>query len=88
VYSLASAFDEILAARKEVVIANGHAEGLRLRDDLVTYGLASGDVLVAVDGQRLTAVEQLAPSLQKAKARTRLLIARLRRFGTIELVEH
>ena len=87
VYSLASALDEILAARKEVVIANGRASGVRLRDDLATYGLQSGDLLVAIDGKRVTAVEQVAPYLQSARARTSLMVGRLQRIGLIELVE-
>ena len=88
VYSIASAVDELLAARKEVVIANGRVEGVRLRDDLATFGLAGGDTLIAIDGQHVTAVEQVAPYLQKRGARLQLLVARLQRFGTIELVEH
>jgi hypothetical protein len=88
VYSLASALDEILAARKEPVIVNGRVEGVRLRDDLATYGLHSGDMLVAIDGKRVTSVEQVVPYLQNAKSHTSLIVSRLQRFGTIELVEH
>ena len=87
VYSLASAIDELLAARKEVVIENGRVEGVRLRDDLATYGLASGDILVAIDGKHLTSLEQLGPYLQNPRSRTRLLVERMQRHGTIELVE-
>ena len=88
VYSTASAVDELIAARKETVIANGRVEGIRLRDDLTTFGLASGDTLVAIDGKHVTALEQVAPSLQKPGPRIKLLVARLQRFGTIEFVEH
>jgi hypothetical protein len=88
VYSTASAVDELIAARKEVVIANGRVEGIRLRDDLQAFGLASGDTLVAIDGDHVTALEQVAPALQKPGPRIKLLVARLQRFGTIELVEH
>ena len=88
VYSLASALDDLIAARKEPVIVNGRIEGVRLRDDLTTYGLAIGDLVVAIDGKRLTSAEQLAPALQNVRERTSLLISRAHRFGTIELVEH
>jgi hypothetical protein len=88
VYSLASVFDDLLGARKELVVSNGRVEGVRFTSDLATYGLASGDLLVAVDGQRLTALDQVAPALQKAKVHVQLLVSRSRRFGTIELVEH
>jgi type II secretory pathway component PulC len=88
VYSTASAVDELVAARKETVISNGRVEGIRLRDDLAMFGLASGDMLVAIDGKHITALEQVTPYLQKPGPRIKLLVARLRRFGTIELVEH
>jgi hypothetical protein len=88
VYSLASAVDELLAARKEVVIVNGRVEGVRLRDDLPTFGLQRGDTIVAIDDQHVTALEHVAPYLQKRGTRLQLLVARLQRFGTIELVEH
>ena len=58
------------------------------RDDLVTFGLASGDTVVAIDGKHVTAVEQVAPYLKKSGSRITLVVARLQRFGTIELVEH
>lgn len=87
VYSLASALEEILAARTELVVANGRIEGVRLRDDLTTYGLASGDVVVAVDGKRVTAPTQLAAALGGAKLHASLMIGRAQRLGTIELVE-
>lgn len=87
VYSLASAIDELLAARKEVVIYNGRASGVRLRDELATYGLASGDVLVAIDGKHVTSLDQIEPYLQNPRSRTRLLVERMERHGTIELVE-
>jgi hypothetical protein len=88
VYSLASVFDELLGARKELVVSNGRVEGVRFTSDLATYGLASGDLLVAVDGQRLTSIDQVAPTLQRAKVHVQLLVSRSRRFGTLELVEH
>lgn len=88
VYSLASVFDDLIGARKELVIANGRVEGIRFTTDLGTYGIASGDLLVAVDGMRLTALDQVAPALQKAKVHVSLLMSRSRRFGTLELVEH
>ena len=88
VYSLASALEDLIAARKEPVIVNGRIEGVRLRDDLATYGLAVGDMVVAVDGKRLTSADQLTPALQSVRERTSLLISRAHRFGTIELVEH
>jgi hypothetical protein len=88
VYSLASALDDLLAARKEPVIVNGRVEGVRLRDDLAVLGLLRGDMLVAIDGRRVTAVEQVVPYLQTAKTRTHLIVERLHRFGTIELVEN
>jgi hypothetical protein len=87
VYSLASAIDELVAARKEPVIVNGRLAGIRLRDDLAIYGLHGGDMLLAIDGRKLEAVEQVAAVLQKSRLRASLVVARAQRFGTIELVE-
>jgi hypothetical protein len=87
VYSLASAIDEVLAARKEPVIVNGRLAGIRLRDDLAIYGLHGGDMLLSIDGRKLDAVEQVAAVLQKSRSRASFVIARAERFGTIELVE-
>src|SRR5688572_6590613 len=88
VYSLASALDELIAARKDPVVVNGRVEGMRLRDDLATFGLATGDLLVAIDGRRVTSADQVLPAFQAARERTSILISRAQRFGTIELVEH
>ncbi|MDQ3335036.1 MAG: hypothetical protein M4D80_07735 [Myxococcota bacterium] len=88
VYSVNATVDELLAARKEVVIANGRVEGVRLRDDLPTFGLASGDTLVAIDGKRVTEVIHVALYLKAPGTRIELLVSRLQRFGTIEIIEH
>lgn len=88
VYSLASATDELLAASTELVIWNGRVEGVRFRDDLPIFGLASGDLLVAIDGQQLAALDDVAAALARAKVHVKLLVSRARQFGTIELVEH
>ena len=85
--SLAPAIEALLAARKDAVVVNGRVEGVRLRDDLATYGLRSGDVLIAVDGKRLTSVDQIPPYLAGTKGKASLIVARLRRFATIELQE-
>ena len=88
VYSLASVVEELVAARKEAVIVGGRVAGVRLRDSLAAYGLASGDTLVAIDGRRLTSVDDAASLLGRVRERTALVVARAERLGTIELVEH
>lgn len=87
VYSLASAIDELVAARKEPVIVNGRLAGVRLRDDLAIYGLHGGDMLLSIDGKKLEDVDQVAAFFQNSRARASLVVARAQRFGTIELVE-
>ena len=70
------------------IVVNGRVEGMRLRDDLAMLGLATGDLLVAIDGRRVTSADQVLPAFQAARERTSILISRAQRFGTIELVEH
>lgn len=79
---------ELVGLRWEPVVSNGRVDGVRLRDDFSTYGLQSGDVLVSIDGRRVTAVEHVKEFLDAKAQKVSLIVSRGRRFGTIDYAQH
>ncbi|CAN5917459.1 hypothetical protein BH11MYX3_BH11MYX3_39340 [soil metagenome] len=87
VSSLGAALAPLVEAPVAAIIENERVAWLRLDAAVPTLGLRRGDLLLAVDGRRLTSAAQLAGQLRGARQRASIMIQRDAVTTTLELAE-
>ncbi len=87
VSSLGAALAPLVEAPVAAIIENERVAWLRLDAAVPTLGLRRGDLLLAVDGRRLTSSAQLAEQLRAARGTASLTIQRDAVTTTVKLAE-